>query len=181
MPFEVCNFYDLDALLAEEERLKVKFEQPVAWCHLLFSNESTPSGGLTTEIAPGTTLKVPIWQIRMLKETKSTAALISTLPATTPGTLWSQDLVHELQADAISVNFYQKSRYFSLVVAWLSRLCAPGLKGQLLFEELVRAVQRRSVWILYQALFTAASDVAFVQKLDLGERALLKAVGRLNG
>jgi hypothetical protein len=172
MPFEVCNFYDLDALIAEEERIKVKFEHAVSWCGLLFYPEASSSNSTFTEIAPGTTVKVPIWQIRMLKESKSTSLLISLTPSSVPGTLWSQDLVCELQADAISVNFFGKSPNFSLLVAWLSRLA--GAKEKVLFEELQRALHRRSIYIFYQALFTAANEVAFVQKLDLKERALLK-------
>lgn len=189
--------YDLDVILAEEEKIKVRFERNVDWCGFLFAGangsfdassasflandaQSSAEENVAANIQKGTIVSAPLWLVKHIKQTKNSAGMLSVCP----NKLCSPDTVHWLAADACGLNFYEKSRYFMLVTCWIARIMLASSEKEIgsrsddfgrisfapqLFNALLAAYYKR-IKTIYHNANRDEINVEWLAKLDIVER-----------
>lgn len=181
-----ANYYDLDVLIALDEKIKITFEKDIDWCGYLLScagSNAAVEGSQEENILKGSCSLVPLWLAKTLKESRNSSDLLSIVP---PKSL-DRDLLHVLRADPDGVNFCQVSKYFLLHCCWMSRLLwsssgdqesgnKNGNHSERLFQALLSAFSSRTKKIFFQASQQKHQQSAFLLRLDVLERNLFRAV-----
>ena len=108
-----------------------------------------------------------MWQVKLLKETRSTASFISLVPERH----FSNEMGHMLMANAASVNLFDANRYFLYLASWVSKIV-----GNDKFHRIVvDAFLSRSLNLYYQSKHLGNTN-KYLQKLDLLERRMFKLI-----
>lgn len=161
------NFYDFDSILADEERIKVRFEQSVNWCGSLYNNSNNPTNSLT--IDQFSLLSIQLWQLKMIKESKQLNSLVTVLP----DKCCTQETIHLLLANPININLFDLSRYFFLTVISLAKITS----NDKLYKILLSTFLKRSLTIYYQLKFSGNRNLV-LERMDLLERRLFKQLNK---
>lgn len=108
-----------------------------------------------------------MWQVKMLKENKSTAAVITVLKERH----FSNEMAHMLMANASSVNLFECNRYFLYLAMWMSKIVG----NDRLHRVVLNAFLSRCIDAYFQSKHSGNTN-SFLQKLDLLERNLFSKI-----